>query len=151
VRDVLILVGLWCAAVTAIAAAVGVVWKILEPGVDRYLERTIRRETAPLVKSLETVRTEIVSAPADPSLLETASAAVEAADRVEHKVDALHNQLGRVSRRVEQVDGRVMITQSVLDQHVTESKEWLSRAVEALEDQGIDLPDQSAGNPHDER
>lgn len=148
-RDVLILVGLWCGAVTAIAAAVGVVWKAIGPSVDRHIEGVAAKVAAPLVRDVEALRTEVVSRPGDPSLLEAATTAVEASERVERKVDAMGNQLGRVSRRVEQVDGRVMITQSVLDQHVTESKEWLGRAVEALEEQGIDLPDRAP--PDNER
>lgn len=150
-RDALILVALWCGAVTAIAAAVGVVWKAIGPSVDRHIEGVAARVAAPLIRDVETLRTEIVSTPGDPTLLEAASAAVESASRVEHKVDAMGNQLGRVSRRVEAVDGRVMITQSVLDQHVAESKEWLGRAVEALEDQGIDLPEQPPRRGNDER
>lgn len=148
-RDVLILVGLWCGAVTAIAAAAGVVWKAVGPSVDRHIEGVASRVAAPLIRDVETLRTEIVSTPGDPSLLQAATAAVESATRVEGKVDAMGNQLGRVSRRVDTVDGRVMITQSVLDQHVQESKQWLERAVEALEEQGIDLPDRAP--PDNER
>ncbi len=146
-RDVLLFVALWCGAVTAVAAAFGVLWKLVSPHVDRY----VKRQTAPLASDLEQLRSEIVSDAGDPSLLEAATSAVEASTRVEGKVDALHNQLGALRRRVEQVHGRAMMTQSVLDQHVQESNTWLGRAVEALEEQGIDLPDRRAGNPHDDR
>lgn len=145
-RDALILVALWCGAVTAIAAALGVVWKVIGPNVDRHIERVAARVTAPLVRDLETVRTEVVSRPDEPSILEAASSAVESAERVELKVDAVGNQIGALRRRVEQVHGTSLITRSVLDQHVEESKLWLGRAVEALEEQGIDLPDHRPGD-----
>jgi hypothetical protein len=152
VRDGLILVALWCGAVTAFAAALAVLWKIVNPHVDRYVGGAVRRETAQLARTVEILRAEVVSPAGDPSLLEASTAAVEAASRVERKVDAMGNQLGRVSRRVEQVDGRVMITQSVLDQHVQESNAWLERAVEALEEQGIDLPDRRVPqDPHERK
>lgn len=53
---------------------------------------------------------------------------------------SVKDQLGRIERRLTEVDGRAYLTAGLLSQHVQESRDYLDNVTAVLKDQGINLP-----------
>lgn len=124
-------------AVATTGAALTIIWKVVRPHVDRYV-RTI---VEPLAANLRDVHREVSPDEGGAaSLSGRAEVAADAAARVDRKLEGISATLHKMGRRLEATEGRVMVTQSVLGQHVTESRQYLGRAVDALREQGIELP-----------
>lgn len=102
------------------AAAAVLLWKIARPHVDRYLRS--------LMGSVQGISTEVANIGAK---VDEATGGVNLSD----SFDDIRRQIGRVNRRLQEVDGRQRITHSILSQHVRESR----LSAEALRAQGINL------------
>jgi hypothetical protein len=124
-----------CGGIGVVSGAALVVWKVVRPHVDKY----VRSLLVPIGASVEAVRHEVVNGEEE-SLHQRATTAAASAERAEALLSRVSSQLGRIGRRVEAVDGRLMVTRSILDQHVQEARRAERAWTAALEAQGIDLP-----------
>jgi len=116
--------------VTTAAAFLALVWRIMRPHVDRY----VRSLVSPVRSAVDEVRDEVTAHGAGPSITEQTE---ELARTLESVTGLLH----KLSRNVQRVDGRAQITQSVLGQHVAESRVYLEGMRDVLRQHDIELPD----------
>lgn len=123
-------------AVTTAAGFLAVVWRIARPHVLSWLEAQFR----PIREDLEQVRAEVKPDHGD-SLKDRAAAASEAATSADEKLDQLKGSVHRLGRQLDKVDARGQITKSVLDQHVSESSDYLRSIRGVFAEAGITLPD----------
>ena len=110
-----------CGGIGVVSGALLVVWKIVRPHVDRY----VRSMVEPIRDNVQAVRDNVED---------------NSPTATEQKIDQLSNQLGRIGRKVEQIDGRTMMTRGVLDQHVAESSTWLRQTTRILRASGVQIP-----------
>lgn len=122
-------------AATLIAGFLALVWRIARPHVLMWVERQL----APIREDLETVRLE-VKPNGGASLKDAAASAQESAESADAKLDQLRDSIHRVGRQVRRVEGRNMLTQSVLDQHVKESATYLRALSRELRHHGMHAP-----------
>ena len=124
-----------CGGIGVVSGALLVLWKIVRPHVDRY----VRSMVEPIRDNVQAVRDEVVNGEEE-SLHQRATHAAEAAIRAEQLLTRVSSQVGRIGRRVEGVDARLMLTRSILDQHVQEARRAERAWIGVLEEQGIALP-----------
>lgn len=131
-------------AATLSAGFLGLVWRIARPHVRTWVDAQL----APIREDLETVRHE-VKPNGGASLKDRAVQAHDAASSADEKLDHINATLHRIGRQVTQVDGRQRVTQSVLDQHVSESSRYLASVREILAESGIRLPSTTEAETED--
>lgn len=115
----------WLAAVAAGLAGLG------------YVFARIRRGVQGFVAWWADLRTRMARLEA---VLSSETGHDDPGPHLSEKVDDVRHQLGRMHRRLDKSDARQAITQSVLEQHVQESRVYLDQAVAALQSQGVELP-----------
>lgn len=120
-RPVVELLAVYAGAFVTVAAAVGLVWRMVRPSVEAYVRGLVQ----PLRESVQAVREEALTA---------RDAAAPAAQLV-------HTQLDDVVDRLDRVEARGLILSATLDDHVT----YLRDVRDALVAQGVRLPARRKG------
>lgn len=132
-------------SVSTAAAGLLIVWRIIKPHVVAFTDKRIQAvqaQVAQVSTKVEQVKTQV----ATPGSTTLESHHLELVGAVED----VRRQLGRLHRRMDKQSERHQHTHDVLQAHVEESAEYVTRAIELLGAQGVQLPQQGHQPQHKE-